>query len=211
MTARADVSSRKQVSVWVSSALKRVAFCGLLLFYGSSGDLSALEDTAKSGYFPNQILRDQNGRPLRFYGDLLQGKTVVIHSFFGACHGSCPVLLGKLKAVQDAFGTHLGKDLLFLSISVDPANDKPAKLREMAASLNAKPGWLFVSGARQNVDWVLYRLGQYSPVREEHSTVFLVGNEAAGVWTKLDASISPENLRTGIQKVLNAPLLGQNP
>lgn len=183
---------------------KNVGCClWLLMLVGSGGALWGADDTAKS-YFPNQVLRDQNGNPARFYDDLLRGKTVVVHSFFATCHDSCPVMFGKLKALQDSFGDHLGKDMMFLSISVDSANDVPARLHEVAESLHAKPGWLFLSGVKQNVDWVLYKLGQYAPVREEHSTIFLVGNEASGVWTKLDASLPVETLRTGIEKVLDA-------
>jgi cytochrome oxidase Cu insertion factor (SCO1/SenC/PrrC family) len=167
--------------------------------------LFGFDDAADpSRYFPNQVLRDQNGRAVRFYSDLLQGKTVVIHSFFATCHDACPVIFGKLKAIQESFGDHLGKDLLFLSISVDPANDVPAKLREVADSVGAKPGWLFLSGVKPNVDWVLYKLGQYTPVREDHSTVLLVGNQTAGVWTRLDASMPTERLRLAVDQVLHS-------
>ena len=166
--------------------------------------LGAVYAFEEPSYFPNHVLRDQNGRAQPFYSGLLQNKTVVIHSFFEACHGSCPVMFGKLKAIQDSLADHLGKDLLFLSISVDPANDTPDKLRQLADSLNAKPGWLFLSGAKQNIDWVLFKLGQYEPIREKHSTIFLVGNEASGQWTKVDAALSPEVLRASIVKALNS-------
>ncbi len=188
----------------MKNAVKHWHCLGLATFLVAASPLWSFDDRSAAGYFPNQVLRDQNGKAVRFYSDLLQGKTVVIHSFFATCHDACPAMFGKLKAIQGSFGDHLGKDLLFLSISVDPANDVPAALHEVAGSLGAKNGWYFLSGSKQNVDWVLYKLGQFAPIREEHSTTFLVGNEPAGVWTKIDAALPVETLRQGVEKALQA-------
>src|SRR5947207_3045878 len=43
----------------------------------------AAEQSAAHKYFTDVILVDQDGNNLRFYSDLLEGKVVIINSFFG--------------------------------------------------------------------------------------------------------------------------------
>src|SRR5690242_20317656 len=70
-------------------------------------------------YFTDTILVNQNGEKMRFYSDLLQGKTVVIDSFFSTCKNTCTPMTRSLEKVQDALGDRLGKDVYIISISVD--------------------------------------------------------------------------------------------
>lgn len=128
---------------------------------------------------------DQDGRKVRFYSDLLEGRKVIISSFFTTCTTVCPVLNRNLARVQEALGDRVGHDVTILSISVDPEHDTPPRLKTYAGSFAAKPGWRFLTGKKENVDWALYKLGQYVEAREDHSTLFIVGDEARGVWKKV--------------------------
>ena len=158
-------------------------------------------DEVAQRYFSDTILLDQNGQPQRFYSDLLRGKTVVIHSFFASCHGVCPVLLGRMKAIQERLGARVGREVVLLSITVNSSDDTPARMLDLAASLGAKPGWFFLSGKKANTDWILSRLGQYVNAKEDHSSVLLIGNETTGVWTKIQASSNAEEVMRVIDKI----------
>jgi protein SCO1/2 len=136
-------------------------------------------------YFTDAELVDQEGRTHRFYSDLLAGKTVVIDAFFGGCTGSCPVMAATLAKLQAALGERLGRDVNLISISVDPQADTPDRLREYAGRFGARPGWYFLTGSKQNVDLVLYKLGQYVERKETHGNVLLVGNLRTGLWKKV--------------------------
>ncbi len=136
-------------------------------------------------YFSDVELVDQDGQTHRFYSDLLQGKTVVIEAFFTSCAGSCPVLGQKLAALQEWLGDRLGKDVYLLSFSVDPQHDTPARLKQYAGQLGARPGWFFLTGKKENVDWALYKVGHYVEQKEDHSNLLIMGNEATGLWKKI--------------------------
>ena len=41
-----------------------------------------------------------------------------------------------------------------------------------------------LTGKKENLDWALYKLGQYVEEKESHKTVIIVGNEATGLWKK---------------------------
>ncbi len=135
-------------------------------------------------YFTHTVLIDQDGQEQRFYSDLIAGRTVVINPFFATCTGSCPVMHRALAAVQQALGDRLGRDVFLLSVTVDPAHDTPAKLRGYAEAFGAGPGWRFLTGAPEDVETVLRRLGQHVEQKEAHQAIFLVGNDRTGLWQK---------------------------
>lgn len=141
--------------------------------------------TAAERYFTNAPLRNQHGEELRFYADLLRGHTVVIASFFTHCEGSCPVLLNTFARLQQHFGDRLGRDVVLLSITVDPAHDTPQVLAHTAAALDARPGWQFVTGDPETVKSVLAKLGLSADAPSSHSNLILAGNDRTGLWKKV--------------------------
>src|SRR4029453_15414376 len=83
----------------------------------------AAEQSPAHKYFTDVVLVNQNGEKMRFYSDLLQGKVVIINSFFGTCQGTCLPMNRNLEKVQEALGERMGKDVRIISISVDPLVD----------------------------------------------------------------------------------------
>ena len=142
------------------------------------------EQSAAAKYFSDVELLDQDGRKVRFYSDMLKGKTVVVNAFFTTCTSVCPPMNRNMEKIQEALGPRLGKDVFLISISVDPVTDTPPRLKEYAQKFHAKPGWFFLTGKKENVDWALYKLGSYVESKDDHTTVIIVGNEATGLWKK---------------------------
>jgi protein SCO1/2 len=142
------------------------------------------DGSAAQKYFTDVVLIDQDGKPRRLYSDLLKGKTVVINAFFTTCTSVCPPMTRNLEKIQDALGERFGRDVFFLSFSVDPEMDTPARLKDYAQKFHAKPGWMFLTGKKENLDWALYKLGQYVEDKNDHTTGIIIGNEATGLWKK---------------------------
>jgi protein SCO1/2 len=135
-------------------------------------------------YFSDVELLDQDGRKVRFYSDVLKGKTVVINAFFTTCTSVCPPMNRNMEKIQEALGDRLGKDVLLVSISVDPETDTPPRLKEYAQKFHAKPGWFFLTGKKENVNWALYKVGQFVEDKQDHTTGIIIGNEKTGLWKK---------------------------
>jgi protein SCO1 len=140
--------------------------------------------TAAEKWFTDVELVNQDGEKVRFYSDVLKGKTVVVNAFFTTCTSVCPPMNRSMEKIQEAFGDRVGKDVFLVSITVDPANDTPARLKEYAARFHAGKGWMFLTGKKENLDWALYKVGQYVEDKESHKTVIIIGNEATGLWKK---------------------------
>lgn len=152
-------------------------------------------------YFTDVQLVDQHGQTVRLYSDVLQGKTVVVESFFTSCTGTCPLMNATFAKIQNAVGDRLGKDVVLVSITVDAENDTPAKLKEYAGRMKARPGWMFLTGKKENVDQALHKLGLGAKAREEHANLFIVGNEPKGVWKKVFGLAKADEIVSIVQGV----------
>jgi protein SCO1/2 len=154
-------------------------------------------------WFTDVELIDQQGRRVRLYSDLLKGKTVVINAFFATCKGVCAPMSQNLQRVQEAFKERVGKDLHIISITVDPETDTPAALEAYAKQYGAIPGRYFITGKKENVDWALYKLGQYVEQKEAHTSIFIVGNEPTGLWKKLHGLANIAEIVKSVESALN--------
>jgi cytochrome oxidase Cu insertion factor (SCO1/SenC/PrrC family) len=133
---------------------------------------------------PDLELLDQNGKKIHFYTDLVKDQTVVINFIFTTCTTICPPLGATFARVQKELGEKVGRDVRFISISVDPATDTPERLKAWGAKFHAGEGWTFVTGNKPQVDELLRALGASSARREDHSPTILIGNDAHGTWTR---------------------------
>jgi protein SCO1 len=170
---------------------------------GQKNPTGAAEQTPAQKYFTDVVLINQNGEKMRFYSDLLQGKVVIINSFFATCQGSCLPMNRNLEKVQAAMGDRVGKEVFIISISVDPAVDSPASLKEYAKKLHAGPGWYFLTGDKQNVDFALKKLGQFVDDKQDHLNIFIIGNERTGLWKKAFGLAQSDELVKVVESVLN--------
>ena len=88
-----------------------------------------------------------------------------------------------------------------ISITVDPDFDSPQILKDYANSFHASPQWIFVTGKKENIDWVLYKLGAYTEKKDEHYSLLIIGNETTGEWKKVFALAKPEEIALVLKDV----------
>lgn len=189
---------------WACLALVAALSLGSLVAPAAAGE-AASGTNAAHNYFTDVELVDQYGETQRLYSDLLAGRVVVINSFFTECDGICPFMSRNLKAIQEWLGDRLGQDALMLSISVDPETDTPQRVREFAARWDARPGWYFLTGRKENVELALAKLGMAVEDREAHSSLLIIGNEPTGLWKKALGMASAQELVGIVESVLEDP------
>lgn len=170
---------------------------------GQTPQAGAAQESPSQHYFTDVVLINQNGEKMRLYSDLLQGKVVIINAFFATCQGSCLPMNRNLEKVQQALGAHMGKEVFIVSMSVDPTVDTPANLKEYAKKLHAGPGWYFLTGDKQNVDFALKKVGQFVSAKEDHLNIFIIGNERTGLWKKAFGLAQSDELVKVVESVLN--------
>jgi len=157
-------------------------------------------------YFPNVPLTTQDGKVVRFYDDLLKGKSVAINLIYTRCSASCPLETAKLAQLQKIMGDRVGKDIFFYSISIDPKNDTPAALKAYMAKYHVGPGWLFLTGKAEDIKLISNKLGLASLTdaasRDGHMPSLMIGNEPSGQWMRNSAVDNPRFLAKQIGNFL---------
>jgi protein SCO1 len=135
-------------------------------------------------YFPNLPVTDQDGRALKFYDDLIKNKIVIISFIYTNCTDICPLTTARMTQLEDKLGNLVGRDFFIISMTVDPENDTPEKLKAYAKAYGTGPGWTFVTGSPENIRAINYKLGDRSRQLSEHRNEIVLGNAATGEWQR---------------------------
>ena len=161
-----------------------VAFLGLiaaLSFHLSSpleepGQRS--ERPKQSDKLSNIVLYTQHGKAVRFYDDLVKDRTVLINLMYIGCGDICPANSAALASLHELLGKRVGRDILMLSISIDPIGDTPERLKrywEPDSEIDADP--------------------------TQHSGVLTVGNDRTNRWLSLPVLMHAGELASTILRV----------
>jgi len=151
-------------------------------------------------------LVDQDGNKVKFKSDVVGDKVAVIIPFYTTCTTSYPILIFMFTRLQEMLGERLGKEVVLVSVSVDPKTDTPMRLKAYARRQKALPGWVFLSGDRINLGQVLFGVRVlHSPNIEEHNhiPITLVGS-AGGSWRRFHGFPSPDQIYSEVGNVLAA-------
>ncbi len=152
----------------------------------------------------DEALLDQDGRSVRFVSDVIAERIVVMTFIYTNCTTVCPVISAIFQQVQAEFGERLGKDVVMVSVSVDPGRDTPERLKAYALKYRAQPGWIFLTGGKHVVDKVLEGLGAYSQDFTAHPNMTLIGDRRSGKWSRTYGFADPKHIVAEVDKLAAA-------
>jgi protein SCO1/2 len=122
--------------------------------FGSAAFAAPNDSPWGASYFPNVPLVTQDGKTVRFYDDLMKGRKVLINFIYALCDQACPLDTANMARVQKMLGPRVGSEVFMYSITLDPEHDTPQALKAYAEQYGAGPGWLFLTGKREDIDAV---------------------------------------------------------
>ncbi|MHC4088778.1 MAG: SCO family protein [Planctomycetota bacterium] len=152
----------------------------------------------------DESLRDQDGRNVKFVSDVIADRIVIMNFIYTTCTTACPVLSAIFQRVQAKLGSKLGKDVVIVSVSVDPNTDTPRRLKAYAKKLKARSGWIFLTGGEHVVDKVLEGLGAYSQDFTAHPNMTLIGDGRAEEWTRMYGFANPNHILAQVDQLVAA-------
>lgn len=167
--------------------------------------------TIREQHLPNIPLTTHDGRKVHFYDDLVKGRVVAINFMYTKCSGVCVPSTANLAKVQKSLGDRMGRDVTFLSFSLDAEEDTPETLNEFARDNDVGPGWFFLTGQKADIELLRRKLGAYEldPAvdadRSQHTGVVILGNEPKGRWQAISALSHPVRIRQAIERTLLPP------
>jgi protein SCO1 len=119
---------------------------------------SSRQQLPKIAPAPDFMLTSQDGAQVTLTN--FRGKVVAVSFIYTACTSTCPVLTPMMSFVQDQLGRDFGRNIVFVSITVDPERDTPLVLKEYATSFGANlSGWSFLTGSPAAIRDVTRRYG----------------------------------------------------
>ncbi len=92
-----------------------------------------------------------------------RGKVVAVTFIYASCADTCPLLTAKMATLQRRLGPDFGRNVAFVSITVDPERDTPEILARYARAHGANPaGWAFLTGGTDEITDVELRYGVFA-------------------------------------------------
>ncbi len=145
-----------------AKALVTVTIGAMMLCVGADGGATIASDPLRSA---TRNLIDQNGRTIdarRF-----AGRYVLVNFIFTSCAAVCPTQTAELAQLDRTLPPAVRSRMTYLSISVDPKKDTPAKLKVYAQSLDADgPRWTFATGPHPDIARITRDFAAFRPGRE---------------------------------------------
>ena len=152
----------------------------------------------------NAMLQDQDGRSLRLATDVVADKVVAVTFVFTHCVDTCPIVSHTFAQVQEKLGPLLEDKVRLISLTVDPARDTPARLKQYASQFNPRPGWLWLTGDQASMKQALQDFGVYVASPENHPSIIVIGDPRTGRWTRLYSIDSPQQVLSRLNELLAA-------
>lgn len=151
--------------------------------------------------YGDTVLVNQDGRKVKLKSEVFGDRVVVMDFAYTTCTTVCPVLTATLVKVQNDLGESVGKEVQMVTITVDPARDTPARLKEYAGKHGVKDGWMWLTGPVATVNKVLDGFDAYAPNFEDHPPMVLVGDPVRGQWTRFFGFADPKDIVAKVEEL----------
>ena len=105
----------------------------------------------------------------------LRGRPVVVTFVYSTCEDTCPAQVQSIRGALD----DLGRDVPVLGVSVDPANDTPARARSFLLEQSMTGRMEFLLGSREELEplWEAFGIAPQHEGREHSAYTVLVDGE----------------------------------
>lgn len=185
--------------------MKKLLIYVVLLLVIGMVHVVAAQQTGQSNetqvVIPDVSLQDSNGK-IQPLATLIDDRTVIVNFVFTTCNSICPLLNATMQAVEEQIQSRLGEEVILISISVDPLNDTPERLKTVSEQLGAGEDWHWLTGKRSSVNQVLKAFNIPVGGRpEDHPPVILVGNVKYQKWFRWVGIPAPDALVEAIDHV----------
>jgi protein SCO1/2 len=145
---------------------------------------------------------DQDGKKVKIYSDLMKGKIVGVNFIYTTCKMICIPMSAVFSGAARTLNEEGSVDKYSLiSVTLDPENDTPEKLKEFAKKHKQSKGWTLVTGDPVKVRALLKELGGFEKNIESHGAFTVIGNDKTGEWKKISGIKPPKTLIEELKKL----------
>ena len=191
------MTARTQATV--SAALMCVG--ALLLTAAAAATISRSSVTYET---PDVSLVRADGKRVSLPRELDDGRPVLLNFIFTTCSSICPLTSRTLEEFQRKLGPQAAK-LHLMSISIDPEEDTPARLRAYARKFHAGPEWQYYTGTVAASLAAQRAFDVYRGEKMSHTPVTLLRSAPGKPWLRIEGFVTPDELVDDYRKLLAPP------
>jgi protein SCO1/2 len=149
--------------------------------------------TTAAYVIPNVQLIRQDGAVVNLGAELDDGRPVVLSFIYTSCTTVCPLISHTLAQLQSKLGDNRDRVHL-VSITIDPEQDTPARLREYAKTFDAGPEWQHYTGTFAASQTVQRAFDVYRGNKMDHTPATLIRAAPGAPWTRLDGFATADQM-----------------
>jgi protein SCO1/2 len=149
------------------------------------------------------LIRD-DGRTVSLPEEMNDGRPVILNFVFTTCSSICPLMSQVLAQFQRKLGADRDRVHL-MSISIDPEEDTPARLREYARKFHAGPEWQHYTGTVEASLAAQRAFNVWSGDKMSHAPVTLVRAAPGKPWLRIEGFVTPDELLQKYHQLLEQP------
>lgn len=149
-----------------------------------------------------RLIRD-DGKVVSLPDEMNDGRPVVMNFIFTSCGSICPLMSSVFSRFERRLGADAGKVHL-MSISIDPEQDTPTRLREYARKFHAGLEWQHYTGTLAASITAQRAFGVYGGAKMSHSAVTLMRAAPGKPWVRIDGLVTPDDLMRDYRAMIAA-------
>lgn len=142
---------------------------------------------------PSITLVRADGRTVDLKSELDDGRAVIMTFIYTTCTSICPVITETLEQVQEKLGPQLSHVHL-VSITIDPENDTPSRLREYASKFGAGQEWQYYTGSVDATVAAQKAFNVYREDKMDHNPVVFERAAPGRPWLRVDGFATADEL-----------------
>ncbi|KVQ05247.1 hypothetical protein WJ98_08210 [Burkholderia ubonensis] len=149
---------------------------------------------------PVELVRD-DGKTVSLVDELNDGRPVILTFIYTSCTTICPMISQTLERLQGELGSDRNK-VHIVSISIDPEEDTPARLRAYAARFGAGPEWQHYTGTVDASIAAQRAFNVYRGDKMNHAPVAFLRAAPGRQWMRIDGFATPSELLAAYRDVV---------
>jgi protein SCO1/2 len=153
---------------------------------------------------PDVTLVRDDGKKVQFLKELDDGRPVLMNFIYTTCPGICPIMSQTFSQLQDRLGADKAK-VHMVSISIDPEEDTPPRLREYAKKFGAGPQWQHYTGTVAASVAVQKAFNAYRGDKMNHDPLTLMRAAPGKPWIRVDGFASAADLLVQYRAMVASP------
>jgi protein SCO1 len=176
------------------SGVAGLTLCAVFAHADHQMDMTAIVQRSEANYtVPDAKLVRDDGKTVSLPAELNDGRPVVLNFIYTSCTTICPMSSQVFEQFQERLGAH-HEPVHLVSISIDPEQDTPARLRAYAQQFHAAPGWNHYTGTAAATSAVQRAFNAYRGDKMSHTALTLARAAPGKPWIRMEGFATVEDL-----------------